>query len=306
MRNLVLIVLFVAFLAQGFAQVTPQWMTSFYFETADGQKDTVYIGYDSLASSSPDVIDTIFGNIESFVPFNSEEFNAYVPYYYIAQDSIRKISIVDNIDLSSTIINFVGTGDYPITMKWDSDSYYSPDLPADFVEIPNRPNARLDIYPEGFGCAPSCWDNCFFICTDSIYPEIHEFASFDMLEIFADSVVFYCNDGAPIHALNIMIKISPFDSDQPWWPGADKMPYSLNDQVEIFPNPASEFIKIQNASELEAVYVYNPRGVLVLMNNLNPNKANHELDVSCLTPGNYYMLGRGKEGVVFADELIVY
>ncbi|MEA1873834.1 MAG: T9SS type A sorting domain-containing protein [Bacteroidota bacterium] len=76
--------------------------------------------------------------------------------------------------------------------------------------------------------------------------------------------------------------------------------------VEIFPNPASDFIKIQNASKLEAIYVYNPQGVLVLMNNTNANYTNYELDISYLNPGNYYILGRGRNGIVFADEIIVY
>jgi hypothetical protein len=77
-------------------------------------------------------------------------------------------------------------------------------------------------------------------------------------------------------------------------------------EIELYPNPATDFVKIQNASKLEAIYVHNPQGVLVLMNNTNKNDTNYELDVSCLTPGNYYILGRGRNGIIFADELIVY
>lgn len=303
MRKIVLFFVYCFIAIWGYSQQDPQWMTPLYFETADGQKDTVYFGYDPLASRFDMVIDTIFGDLEEFFPFDGNQFNAYVPYFYYPEDSIRKVSITNDL-LEYSIIYFVGTGSFPLTMKWDSASYYSSNLPEDFFEIPNRPRARLDIYPEGFGCYPACYDDCFYVCTDSIYPEMHVITSTDMVDVFADSVVFNCPDNYDISDLSVMIRVRPFDSDQMWW--ADLLSNSCDNTINIYPNPASDFVYIENMDRVEYIYFYSLQGSIVLMERVDQHESKWVVDVSGFEDGSYYIIGRSINGVEFAEKIAIF
>jgi Secretion system C-terminal sorting domain len=70
MRNTILISLFTAFLfTEAHSQSTPQFIMPFWFEDAVGNRDTVWVGSDTSASSSK--INTQFGEVLLTTPFDS-------------------------------------------------------------------------------------------------------------------------------------------------------------------------------------------------------------------------------------------
>jgi len=236
-----------------YAQQDPQWIISFYFETADGQKDTVYIGYDPEAHESPDYIDEQFELIEQFIAPNLDIFNAYVEGslgYGEGYYDIRKGTVKNNL-LEYTHINFIGTGTYPIKMKWDYFKLYSKNLPDTYPIIPDRPRARIDLYPGIQYCDNMCVDDCYYICTDSLYPELNDYLTWDCQGIFDDSVVF--ENWIPLNVQEgqgMMIRIRSYDTIAHWWPDANVI-QSVLPNINVYPNPADSYFKIDNLENEE-------------------------------------------------------
>lgn len=73
---------------------------------------------------------------------------------------------------------------------------------------------------------------------------------------------------------------------------------SLN-QISVYPNPASDFVKIFTASENYQIQIYNSNGQL-LISEFNSN----EINIKSLSPGIYFLRILCKN-IVFTDKLIV-
>ncbi|MDD4218456.1 MAG: T9SS type A sorting domain-containing protein [Bacteroidales bacterium] len=253
-----------------FAQQTPQWIMPFYFETADGQKDTVYIGYDPSASESPDVIDEQFYDIEHYILSNLDFFNVYVEGSLGCGDNyydIRKTTIRNDLDLY-TYINFVGVGDFPITMKWDYSQLYSENLPDIYQVISDRPRARIDIYPEIFNCDISCHDDCYYMCTDSLYPEINNYLTWDCNGILEDSVYFNSSLALTVEeGQGIMIRLRQYDTIAHWWSDTKIEKTNLLN-IQVSPNPSNGLIRIGNLPEEQlSIEIYDFMGRIVKSGN---------------------------------------
>lgn len=246
-----------------FGQQEPQWLLPIYFETGDGQKDTVYIGYDPSASIYQHTVDPQFYDYEHFVYPDLEKFNAYVEQslYYGEGNSVMKASIKSQLE-SHIYINFIGTGVSPITMKWDYSKLYSDGLPEYFIEIANRPRARIDVYPEvGGTCYPGCVDDCYFICTDSIYPEMTSYMTWDCQGVFADSLFVNCDIVQNVdQVLSLAIAVKRFDDYDTWW--SEVNPELAPQSLLVFPNPTSGKVFIDNNINLEVenIVVYDCSG----------------------------------------------
>ncbi len=269
----------------GFAQQQPQWMMAVYFETGDGQKDTVYFGYDPSASASSQVIDEQFMELEQSTEHDPTKFNAYVgessnshPY--------RKANITNNFQEKN--IYFSGTGTFPVTMKWENTKLYSSNLPNDiFPAILDRPRARLDIYPE-VGCYPSCVDNCSFVCTDSLYQELHSYFIDVYMEIFVDSVCFgIYEEPYPISGYeNIRITINPFNTIVNWSNNYNSK-QEVSNKIKLSPNPATEIINLTNLPQKPLnIIIYNIQGKEILTET-SSSKTTVQINISNLEKGIY-------------------
>lgn len=124
----------------------PQWLMPLYFQDGNGDRDTVYIGYDSTASSRGEDIDTAFN--EGWIIIDTTKFNVILwqyPSYSPGPDIIT--NIVRKTDIRSWFlgaeIGFV-KGKTPVTLKWVDSLLYSSALP--FPDISPRPRARIDLY----------------------------------------------------------------------------------------------------------------------------------------------------------------
>lgn len=129
----------------------PQWMMPLYFEDANGDKDTVYIGYDTSAGDGVYDIDPAFN--EGWIKVDTTKFNVFlwmypneppVGSYEIFSDSVRKKDIT-SFPYPNAHIGFT-KGKMPIILKWVDSLLYSSKLP--FPDITPRPRARIDLYGE--------------------------------------------------------------------------------------------------------------------------------------------------------------
>lgn len=278
-----------------YAQQEPQWLMPFYFETSDGQKDTVYIGYDPGASELGAVIDEQFCDIEQFITPNLNFFNVYVEgslgygYAYGAGDNdVRKVTIRNDL-ISYTYINFIGTGTYPITMKLDFTQLYSENLPEMYPYIPDRPRARIDIYPEIGPCNPSCIGDCYYTLTDSLYPEINDYMAWDCMGIITDSVVFECPPQWQVSVgQGMMIRIRQYDTIAHWWEDT-KIDNEFIKDIRTYPNPATDFIKIENLPVEDLIITFYDLTGIVVMVYSSLNHKEITLDIQSLQNGIYFL-----------------
>lgn len=61
-------------------------------------------------------------------------------------------------------------------------------------------------------------------------------------------------------------------------------------ELNIFPNPGSDFIKLTSENEsFETIKIYDTSGVLIQNNSVDKNATEHEIDISKLTPGLYFI-----------------
>jgi hypothetical protein len=128
------------------AQRDPQWLMPLYFRDANGDRDTVYFGYDPEADMYDEIADTALG--ENWIVIDTSKFNVYLWNYpnvpggtfYLINDTVRKVDIRSNSIAAE--IGFC-KGKLPITMKWVDSLLYAPSCP--FPDLSPRPRARIDL-----------------------------------------------------------------------------------------------------------------------------------------------------------------
>ncbi|HSH64231.1 MAG TPA: T9SS type A sorting domain-containing protein, partial [Bacteroidia bacterium] len=59
--------------------------------------------------------------------------------------------------------------------------------------------------------------------------------------------------------------------------------------IQIYPNPASDFILIDDVKDIQMVNVYNALGELVMIRQINPSQNKLMMDISTLETGIYTM-----------------
>lgn len=213
----------------------PAWVFPIWFEDGNGQKDTVYIGYDTNASIYEwGGIDTIFG--EKLVGIDTSKFNVS-----LCIDWFSCSGLCDSV-IKSTVSNFTYlaqcgnagaaflfiNGELPLKISWDVTLFRSDSLP--FPDQSPAPGAqgRIDydpwnLYPNGGS------GNCFFnepvLLTDTgIYSCIKK-----------DSVIFYytfdTTQNSPIPYFSFSI--------EPWTGNYVGISEKNNNDLEIAiaPNP---------------------------------------------------------------------
>ncbi|MEN0005550.1 MAG: T9SS type A sorting domain-containing protein [Bacteroidota bacterium] len=114
-----------AFHFAGQAQTIPDFQTTFYFEDAIGNRDSIIVGYDELAS---DCQDEDFGEITLTAPFDSTfEVRAavYAPPVLCRSDLGKKVITKSGITWQNcpsmnTVIFYTHAKYWPVTVRWDS------------------------------------------------------------------------------------------------------------------------------------------------------------------------------------------
>ncbi len=116
------------------ALTQPIWVFPIYLEEGTGQRDTLYIGYDPLASSTSfEVQDTIFGVKK--MPIDTTKFYALWGEYWCGTTTclegikVNVTSISFNNAFPQAIHFTCNKGVLPLKISWDKQLFYSDSLP---------------------------------------------------------------------------------------------------------------------------------------------------------------------------------
>jgi hypothetical protein len=118
------------------AQQQPAWVFPLWFESGDGQKDTLYLVYQPGLDINPQPADTIYGIKPICV--NNDSFWVSANYDTPCTDSTTLILKAIGYEILSVVINH---GKYPFKMKWDEQLLY--DTIFGQPASPGQPTVRL-------------------------------------------------------------------------------------------------------------------------------------------------------------------
>lgn len=229
------------------AQIQPQFVFPLFIEAGNGNRDTLYLGYDSL---SHDIIshvdsDTLFGIKKVFVDTNgfyalwhTYLFNCGLPNH--ACDSVYKVNVTPlsscHTDCFPSQYDFLLIhGRFPIKLSWDVTT-----LRNDSVPFPDQsPSPKAQGY--------LIWDipNCWATENGSLW-------TYGPYEIITDTVV--ASYGTKRDSITIFHPLGNilFDRIQlnlfiEPWNGINTLVKEMSNKTKInlFPNPTTEFTEIK-------------------------------------------------------------
>ena len=123
-------------------QEQPKWAMPFYFEDANGERDTVWIGYDPDAQQGPNSPDPQFEKFKvKDSGFQAMLSPSYSYPYGSGSDSVKKVEVTKL--LVKIDVSFLN-GKMPVVMKWDNAQLNSDSL--HWMDLSPRPKARIDVY----------------------------------------------------------------------------------------------------------------------------------------------------------------
>lgn len=241
----------------------PQWITPIYFKDGNGDKDTLWIGYDPNATDDIMNLDTNFG--ENWITVDTSKFNVGFasyphPYTQIYPGMPTNKILKTNITSLSALFFFSPIyfihGNLPITIKWENADLYDPSLP--FQDIYPRPRARFEIE-----CSSNCFQHCpydaLIILTD--YPTNDP--CWSLSTILGDSVYFENCYGTPIEPFYVIdpliFRVVPHDA-----PACLSINViNKSNDIVIKPNPFIDTIEIIGNNIDHRYSIYNIYGVIV-------------------------------------------
>ncbi len=200
-------------------------------------------------------------------------------------------------------------------VKWENIKLYSNNLPDNiFPDIPDRPRARLDMYPET-DAYPSCIDYCSYVCTDSLYPDIGAYLPPSCIEVFVDSVFFgLYSEPDPIPPSEVIsIKVNPYNTNEDYFNGNYGPPWDINiinynvKEVKLYPNPTTETIQLTNLPDKSLdINIYNIQGKEILTEK-SLSKTEMQINISELEKGIYILkIINSYQAHIFIEKIIKY
>ena len=279
------------------ASQQPGWVFPIWIENGDGQRDTVYIGYDSTATWQgwlPQ--DSIFG--AKSIIIDSSKFNVSFRYYMYGDTALKVIVCslnFNNLFPESSVgaVSFIHAV-YPLKFSWDVSLLQSDSLP--FISQPQAPHAQAEMYFE-MGTYGGAYTNDSLLCstsntlliTDTTQPTFNYCTTKDSVR-FQD---IFNTPGADPGYIIIAIKT--------WMGHALELPEDpIQSDMEIFPNPSTDYFHIKLPDimgQMETVLrVYNSVGQLIYLQKHTPDIHNTITFSSPLQPGVYFILLENPKG----------
>lgn len=231
-----------------------QWRFYVEFEEGTGQKDTLWMVYDTSATTH--LVDTNLG--EGHTPLDYSKFNVWI--LNAAYDTTKTVAhpftiFPDHMLYAISAINFT----YPIIIRWDTSLFHSPLLPIqpnNFIQV-----ARID---NGY---------FFFINND---PPLQAYNMLIDNSAFAPYYNFGSQSQFPI---TISTNNGPVGIQS----------ISLKNSIKLFPNPSNEKIRVESFNSIISIDLIDMRGV-ILKSILNVHTPTEEIDISDLPNGIYCLL----------------
>ncbi|MCB0556772.1 MAG: T9SS type A sorting domain-containing protein [Phaeodactylibacter sp.] len=308
LRHTTLLILLLLRLLPVQAQPTAQFETTFYFEDAIGNRDSVIVGYDTLATHD---IDPEFGEMEILAPFDSV-FEVRAGHFdWPWREKLSK-KIIDRGSIAvgpnppedcysgGRIFIFVWATHQPVKVWWDrptflnSRCYRASALLNHWVDELAGPIAPENIPPE-YACLAA---------EDSIFFDISEeylTADSSMARISLEKEVQGLGEQS-IYGLRFFPASTPYDYSPCFWVTstreADEPPGLL-----IYPNPTSGEANIQLPEGVEVLLIelYGANGALLRQQrNVQPAQFN----LSGLPSGIYQLLVMGSDGKRYWERVV--
>jgi hypothetical protein len=271
---------------------TPMFMDTLYFEDAVGNKDTLWVGYDSTVIGFP--FSPQFGEIEITAPFDSVfevrviHFGWEWPYktYKKLISSYHKASwnACGSFNLGFIAIQ----SKYPpITIRYDSTKY---DLSGCHANTIFTPTPDVFVMPEWFWasnyhCLGS--SHTYVLDTASVEETIQkevEGMGLKELPVLFSSNFLYGPCGAPII-------------------GTHEVSSDLD--LRIWPNPASDEVQIEDKSGLAAqMVIYNVWGQAVMEQKKAADQSRLNWNTKDWQPGIYFVTMHHTDGSRGATRLV--
>ncbi|HLG34018.1 MAG TPA: T9SS type A sorting domain-containing protein [Bacteroidia bacterium] len=278
------------------AMQQPKWSMALYFEEASGLKDTLYLGYDSVADYGHSLHDTIYN--EKLIPVDTFDFHAkwYFPGCSTPPlcDSIYKVNIshlwfnyFPNTSISE--IHFQN-GNWPLRFSWDVSLFRSDSLP--FPDQDPLPRAQGILYFAYSFCGVhenGNWLNCSST-NDNI--------------VISDTASWFCRARDSITLLtafgnpNTSLMNGYFTFKVEAWTGLLLGENTIigNNNILIYPNPCAGIIKISNGFNPYEIFLYDVMGQEV--KSVISKTKNTEIDLSALSRGIYFLKINSAKGEV--------
>jgi hypothetical protein len=278
-----------------YAQRDPQWLMPLYFQDANGDRDTVYFGYDPEASTSCVDLDEFLGEV--WITIDTSKFNVFLWAYpcdvggtfsELHTKMVRKVDI--RLDYIGTYIGFC-KGKLPITMKWVDSLLYAPSCP--YPDISPRPRARIDLTCYAYE-APyfSCLynDDTPQSLTDYPAPEI----GYPVLDsMFWDGSGMYPPSEIITHTtLNLIAHNYVYDV----------LDDHINSMLKIYPNPFRDELTIEIPPSISiGIQIISPDGQIVYQGYNDENLTN--INTSGFSKGIYIVVLHSNE-FVFSQKIV--
>jgi hypothetical protein len=294
MKNYIMIGLILQSLFCLSQTATPMFMDTLYFEDAVGNKDTLWVGYDSAAICTP--FAPKFGEIEITSPFDSV-FEVRImqdlasPQNY--QTFKRLILAYEN---SEPLIScgVWGTGGIliqskypPVTIRYDSTKY---DLSGCHANTIFTPTPDVFVMPEWF------WASNYH-CLGSSHAYILDTANIE--ETIQKEVEGLGMQGVPL------LYFTNFLYGPCGAPIIGTHEVSSDLDLRIWPNPASDEVQIEDKSGLAAqMVVYNVWGQAVMEQKKAADQSRLNWNTKDWQPGIYFVTMHHTDGSRGATRLV--
>jgi hypothetical protein len=223
-----------------FAQRPPQWLMPLYFQDANGDRDTVYFGYDPEASWSCVDLDDFLGEV--WTTIDTSKFNVYEWAYpcdvggsfsELHTKTVRKVDIRN--DFIGTYLGFC-KGKLPICMKWVDSLLYAPSCP--FPDLSPRPRARIEL---------SCYDGdgAYYNCQYNDGPPLSltDYPAPEIPYPIMDSMFF---DGSGLYPPSVCILTTTLSLVAHNYV-YDALENIIPGNVKVYPNPFTNEITIESS-----------------------------------------------------------
>lgn len=295
------------------ANKQPKFVFPIYFEEGGGQRDTLYLGYDSMATGNGVggwYDDSIFGVKSVWVDTNlfyagwtDQVLKSYNPP--ILKDSLYKINVSKCYTNNSGQLYFpfihhisVNRGILPLKISWDKNLFYSDSLP--FIITLSTPVGEGHFIvqysseeAESENGNVICYNYPYIILTDSIVNSMC--TANDSFTIFnVNQNIISVNEGI----LNFSIQ---------GWTGVNTIIHELTNDINYFevnPNPFNNNLIIKSKSLKSEIRVYDILGKIIYKN-LIVGSMQHTLFTSEFKSGIYIVKIFSDENI-FEKKLIKY
>ena len=313
MKTIIILTLLLCWQDQSVAQITPMFQTDIYFEDAKGNKDTITIGFDTLAAGS--MLNPDFGELDITTPFDSI-FEVRAAHLYdfgwgnqpyalskkiigFAENAINNTSCYGG----TPVLLLIHVKHQPVTISWDQSIFSNSCLRPSFL-TPDRmyqminPWDWFDMPAIRYGCTSKMNTLTTFLGKQYKSP-------MEIPYIAKKAVKGSLNMVDSIYGISFI-----FSDDWPFSPcslvSASEASAVFDNQAEIFPSPAIDEINVRNKDKAVAITtsVYDQNGRAISHVRNNHDGSEQQFDIQHFSAGVYYIVQRMKHGEIRVNKWV--